>query len=197
MPDMAALTAKREMRRRMLAIRRSLSVQERLSYSDCIVRQLCSAPFYIKAGCVFCYAALEDEVQTRAIFEQSLAAGREVCLPFIVEAGVMEAVRLPSMEALVPDRFGILTVDAAWREFVSPKHIDCAIIPGAAFSSKGGRLGMGGGYYDRFLAQADNAYRAAVAFSCQISEKIPVEEHDCYMDAVITEREMIFCNPLR
>jgi len=195
MPDVAVLYAKKELRRRMLSIRRGLSVQENEAFSTAVLQRLYAMEQYQQAQCVFCYAAMAEEVQTWELLERALAEGKTVCLPKITGKGMMEAVCLPSLEVLVPGDFGILTVKPELQQILPAGRIDFVVVPGAAFSIQGARLGLGGGYYDRFLARTVDAYRAAVTFDVQLSEDIPVEKHDCYMDAVITEKRLIFCNP--
>ena len=192
------LAAKKKLRHHLLGLRRHLSVEERESRSACIWQQLRREKFYRQAKCVFCYASMPDEVQTHAILEHMLQNGKRVCLPRIVAKGIMDAVELSSMEDLVPGDFGILTVSDEKGTVIPPEEIDCVLVPGAGFGRDGARLGMGGGYYDRFLmTRARQALRIAAAFSCQLSAEIPMEPHDCRVDAVITEDEMILCNKMK
>ncbi|MCW5208768.1 hypothetical protein VU10_00855 [Desulfobulbus sp. US1] len=62
----------------------------------------------------------------------------------------------------------------------------------------GGRLGYGGGYYDRFLTQdAPQARRIGLAYALQMVEQVPMEAHDQYMDMIITEQQAYACKKLR
>ena len=62
------------------------------------------------------------------------------------------------------------------------------ILPGLAFDSTGHRLGYGGGYYDRYLSQTGiDCAKTAVAYSFQVIENVPYEEHDIMIDYVITD----------
>lgn len=179
----------------MLTVRRSLTTAQRQNYSKLILDTLAAQPFYQRAHTVFCYAAMEDEVQTYALLRRALGEGKLVYLPYMTrQRGVMRAVRLPDMEALVPGACGILTVRNESEDYADPADIDCVIVPGAAFGRQGQRLGMGAGYYDRFLRQAAQAFFVAAAFHCQLIEDIPMAEHDCFMDAIVTEHEVILCN---
>lgn len=63
-------------------------------------------------------------------------------------------------------------------------------IPGVAFDLKKGRIGYGGGFYDRVLRNTQ-AFKIGVAFSFQIFEELPLEDHDQKVDIVITEKEII------
>lgn|GEM_PF-2127507 len=73
---------------------------------------------------------------------------------------------------------------------VSPGEIHGALVPGIAFDRKGGRLGRGRGYYDRFL-QNWNGIKVGVCWSHSLLNEVPMEEHDVKMDWIATEDEFI------
>jgi 5-formyltetrahydrofolate cyclo-ligase len=69
-----------------------------------------------------------------------------------------------------------------------PSAIDVVIVPGTAFTLDGHRLGQGGGWYDRFLAQLTPAcLKVGVCFGPQLVPELPVEPHDVRLDLVVTE----------
>lgn len=185
----AIFAEKKALRRRMLAARRALSEEARTLLSSKIAVHLLSLPELRNARCVFAYAAMPDEVQTAGLLAALLSAGRRVALPWVTGRRRMEAVELPSMEALSCGAYGIPTVREDERRVLSPEEIDCALVPGVAFSPEGCRLGMGGGYYDAFLPRMRrDAARIAPAFSCQLAETIPCLPEDEGVGAVVTER---------
>ena len=185
---------KRDLRRRMLACRRALSVEERASRSAVITEKLLSLDAVQKAWTVFAYAAMEDEVQTELLIASLLDRGKRVAIPLVIGKRSMEAALVPSMDALETGAYGILTVRAERREILPPQEIDCVIVPGVAFGLDGSRLGMGGGYYDAFLPKAERAVRVAAAFQCQISEDIPSFPYDCGVDWIVTEQGVFRAN---
>ena len=185
---------KRDLRRRMLACRRALSVEERASRSAVITEKLLSLDAVQKARTVFAYAAMEDEVQTEPLIASLLDRGKRVAIPLVIGKRSMEAALVPSMNALETGAYGILTVRAEQREILPPQEIDCVIVPGVAFGLDGSRLGMGGGYYDAFLPRAERAVRVAAAFQCQISEDIPSLPYDCGVDWIVTEQGVFKAN---
>src|SRR5690606_17515013 len=72
--------------------------------------------------------------------------------------------------------------------------IAVVLVPGLAFDAKGGRLGYGAGYYDRFFdrfAGQQQPLRIGVCYSAQLVEQVPMEAHDYAMDAVVTEAGVV------
>lgn len=180
---------KKLLRRGGLARRRSLTCELRQEKSALVAERLLSSDVFQKAGSVFCYVSMEDEVHTEAIINGALAAGKRVSVPHVTDAaqGLMCAARLYSMEELVPGEYGILTLPLEKVEPVLPLDIDLVIVPGSAFDRAGHRVGMGGGYYDRFLRQAAGAIKAAVAYECQIFDNFAVDMYDQSVDYIFTE----------
>ena len=84
-----------------------------------------------------------------------------------------------------PRSFGILEPSDV-IEIKHPSEIDVILVPGVAFTREGGRLGMGKGYYDRFLKQCTGV-KIGLAYHEQILDVIPTEAHDVDMDILITD----------
>lgn len=75
---------------------------------------------------------------------------------------------------------------------VEPTWPDVVIVPGLAFTAQGDRLGQGGGWYDRFLADVRSDCTAiGVCFAEQIVDSLPVEAHDVVLDRVVTDRGLL------
>lgn len=83
-------------------------------------------------------------------------------------------------------RHNIPEPDPAHSAPIDPDTIDAVAVPGLAFTSTGARLGQGGGFYDRFLADHPRALRVALAFDCQLVQSIPTDPHDQTVDAIVT-----------
>ncbi len=74
---------------------------------------------------------------------------------------------------------------------MDPEEVEIAVVPGVAFDVVGGRLGQGGGHYDRLLGFLDvDCDRVGFCFSCQVVPFVPCEEHDEPVDLVVTERAL-------
>lgn len=180
---------KRRVRKEVLSARRAMSSEQREQENRNITDKVLSSAEFAKAETVFCYVSLDDEVNTYSILSATLEAGKILCVPYITgEKGIMLAVRLRDVSDLVAGAYGIPTAPKydGSQEFVSPEDIDLAIVPGAAFTLDGQRIGMGGGYYDRFLEKF-SGISAGIAYSCQMRETLPMEQHDRKIDIIFTD----------
>lgn len=189
----AVADRKKLLRKEALLRRRSIPDGLRREKSRLIAERLLSDERLLSAGTVLGFFSMRDEVAMEKILRRLLELGKRVALPLVTGPGRMEAVELKSFADLAPGDFNIPTVREAAREIISPEELDCVIVPAVAFSEDGYRLGMGGGFYDRYLARAGNAFRLAAVFDCQIfpGEDFPREEHDQQVDAVFTENNTL------
>lgn len=143
---------------------------------------------------VLLYAAVGSEAPTQPLARRLLDAGVRVCLPRLERArpGEMEAVPVHRWEELVQGPFfGILQPPAA-TPAVPPRRLNMVVVPGVGFDRRGRRLGTGGGYYDRFLPRLSRrAVRVGWAFSLQVVDELPEEEHDCGVHFIVTEAGVV------
>lgn len=171
--------------------RRALSIEYRQQASRKMQAELTRLPCYQAAEYIMLYMAMQDEVQLDELIAMVLKDGKKAAIPLVTGAGLMEAVELSDMADLVPDKYGIKTVSEEKRRLIAPDKIDLIIVPGVAFDKAGHRLGMGGGFYDRFMLRASRAVRAALAYDCQLLAVVPAEVHDLTVDYIITEKQNI------
>ena len=171
--------------------RRALNIEYRQQASRKMQAELTRLPCYQAAEYIMLYMAMQDEVQLDELIAMVLKDGKKAVIPLVTGAGLMEAVELSDMADLVPDKYGIKTVSEEKRRLIAPDKIDLIIVPGVAFDKAGHRLGMGGGFYDRFMLRASRAVRAALAYDCQLLAAVPAEVHDLTVDYIITEKQNI------
>ncbi|MBP2649537.1 MAG: yqgN [Firmicutes bacterium] len=187
MPD-TSLNLKQRLRRELLAKRRALAEDFVAEASRRIALSMLEWPVYQKAKTVMAYLAMPDEPCTNAIIDDALERGKQVCVPFMrQEYGFMDAARINGLDDLVVGRLNLKMPNPATCKLVRPDSIDLVIAPGVAFDVHGNRLGMGAGYYDRFLAKMPNVYRLGLAWSFQILPIVPYDEHDIRMHHLLTE----------
>ncbi len=100
--------------------------------------------------------------------------------------------RPQSTEAFVKNRFGILEPDPERAERLKPERPTIVLCPAVAVDSLGRRIGLGEGYYDRFLGTMPQAIRVGVVFHVQVShDPLPAEGWDQLLDWVITEKMIL------
>jgi len=143
---------------------------------------------------LFIYVDFRSEVETLELIKSCLSQGKRVAVP-LVDASAVHMIPLlikdPARD-LVPGYYDIPEPDPRKSLPVAPGEIDAAIIPGSVFDTNGGRLGYGGGYYDRFLVNdAPQAKRIGFAFEVQVVEKVPMLPHDQPLDILITEKRTV------
>jgi len=129
-----------------------------------------------------------DEIDLRPLLRALHEHGNRVALPVTPRRGDPLTFRewRPG-DVLVPERFGTLRPAG---DVLVP---DMLLIPLLAFDIKGGRLGYGGGFYDRTLATLPNRFRLGCAFAAQQMDAVPSGPYDIRLDAVATERGIIRC----
>lgn len=186
---------KRLLRRDILARRRSLSEKEIAVKSQKILEHFRPWTSYQTCETIMLYLSMPDEVQTDLLIHDALQQGKRVCVPLLGEKyGEMSAVEIKSLEDLSVGKFGLRTPKSAEAKTIDPSLIDLVVVPAVVFDRQGNRIGMGAGYYDRFLAQVRvNTILLGLAFFCQIKENIVSEAHDIQMQWLLTEDGFLAC----
>lgn len=189
-----ALTPLQETKKRIREeshARRNAQVdKEPLSQKIC--ETFTALPEYAAAKTVMFYVDVRSEVRTRHYLATALTHGKKIVVPYCVE-GLLELFHLESMEELEIGAYKILEPRKDLRPVppkkVDVKELDLIMVPGVAFDTRGARMGHGFGYYDKLLEHArPDAPLVALAFECQLFPEIPTQEHDIFMDKIITEK---------
>lgn len=199
---------KAEIRRVLRQQREALDPERRAGLSAAAVTRLTSLPEFGRARTVMLYWAMKGEVETQPLIQACLIAGRQVALPRIVTWEPPDAPAPPEVYGengrglaihrytgrpaeLVAGPFG-LTEPAPDAPRVPLEQLDLVVVPGVAFDRSGGRIGYGGGYYDRFLALLPPAVpRVGLAYGFQLVERVPRHPDDQGVGLVVTEAEVI------
>lgn len=187
---------KQQMRIEASARRAKQPDADRLSRQ--IFGQLTALPEYADARTLMLYLDVRHEVRTRWFLPKAWGDGKRVVVPYC-ENGQIELFQLDSLAEVAPATMGVLEPKPDLRRrpdrMVDPVELDLIVAPGLAFDRRGGRLGYGKGYYDRFLHQLrDDATKSAVCFECQLFPEIPLLPHDIRMDMVVTENAVYQAN---
>lgn len=182
---------KQDSRRKMLEKRMSLPEGQRRILSDHITAHLLESPFYKKNEHICIYEAFRGEVFCDKIKEQAFRDGKQVYIPVTdIHNHQLTFYQIKKDTPAKMGAYGIL------EPVVSPdspvlKNPALVLMPGLAFDRKKHRIGYGGGYYDRYLADYPYHTTAALCFAFQVlEEELPVREHDILPDYIITEHEI-------
>lgn len=186
---------KDEIRRRMRALRRALSPEERERASKTICADLsrCCAigseanPLSESGAALAVYLASPDEIDLSDFIREMQNRGVTVVSPRW-NGETYELARLRGFSEGDLRRGPMNILEPAGAEITKPSDVAVWIVPGLAFTKDGRRLGYGGGWYDRLLASArKDAIKIGVAHEFQILDDLPCEPHDILLSCVTTE----------
>lgn len=183
---MSTITAeKAALRRRALDWLAALSPEARAAGDAALFRRFLSLPQVGGASTVLLYCGMGAEPDTLRLLPPLFAAGKAVCLPRCLPGRRMEVRLVRPDSALIRHPYGMLEPGEACPP-VPPEEIDLALVPGLAFDRSGGRLGRGGGFYDRWLS-GFSGVTAALCRDGLLVDAVPRLPHDLGVDLVITE----------
>jgi len=184
------MSTKKEIREMMKKKREEMSKEEWEEKSLIIQKKFLEST-YVKNFSVFlCYVHFDREVKTDLIIKTLLSNGRVVCIPqidwknkFLIPVRISSFSNIDLTEKIPqPKEYSII----AWEV------VNLSITPGVAFDIYGHRIGMGGGFYDRFFSVFKKIFKVALSFDFQVlDEKLPVEGNDHKMDVIITEKRIL------
>ena len=186
---------RKELRKSKIQARNSLSPEERERLSAIISEIIATSEVFKNAKTVLIYRATKGEVRLDALEKADEAAGKRLAYPLCITDSEMISLLPEDENAWKPGYFGIMEPVREKSEEISPEEIDLVICPCTAFDENCGRMGMGAGFYDRYLQKCVNAHIAAVAFEVQKADCIPMEPWDKPMEMVFTEAGTYYKNP--
>ena len=186
---------RKELRKSKIQARNSLSPEERERLSAIISDRIASSEIFKNAETVLIYRATKGEVRLDALEKADEAAGKRLVYPLCISDSEMISLLPEDENAWKPGYFGIMEPVREKSAEIPPEEIDLVICPCTVFDEDCGRMGMGAGFYDRYLAKCVNAHIAAVAFEVQKADPIPMEPWDKPMEMVFTEAGTYYKNP--
>ena len=175
----------------VLQRRDALSAEKRAEDSRAVCERRLQLDAYRKARTVFLFRAFRSEPDLSFFEQQAERDGKILLYPYCTDRTTMLAIR-PGQD-WETDRFGISAPVMEKAQVWDPGDIDLILCPCVGFDTDGRRLGMGAGYYDRFLPLCPGAYRVLTAFEAQRLGRVYTEDCDSPMDAVVTEIRASFC----
>lgn len=163
-----------------------------------VAERLTELPAWRIAPRIGLFVTHGGELDTSPVIRCVRDDGKALLLPRTTSDRRLELVVVEAIERLVPGRYGILEPPAEWPG-TRPIDDDLLCVPGLAFDRAGGRLGRGGGYYDRTFG-ADRAdpgrpRLVGIGFAFQLVASVPMTELDVRVDGVVTDRETVEACP--
>lgn len=166
-----------------------ISPQEFSAIGAAMWQTLQAQPAWQNAESVFCFVGALHEPDTMPILQGALSAGKQLLVPRIAGPGQMQLVPLQSLEQLQPGAFGILEPGQALPAVPAGSGVQLAVLPCLAAARSGARLGHGGGYYDRFLANYSGR-RLILCPEALLAQSLPTGPLDEPAQAVLTEKTL-------
>ncbi len=184
------------LRRKLRHARRQLAPAQQRLAARRLYRQLAQHPRFRRARHIALYLPNDGEIDPRLLLQAAQRRGKATYLPVLNPWPRTRMVfqRIEPGEQLRHNRFGILEPVIRTARQRRVWALDLLLMPLVGFDGKGGRLGMGGGFYDRSLA-----YRAmrkkshkptllGLAHECQRVDRLPLESWDVALQATVTDQ---------
>ncbi len=191
---------KADLRAQMKKVRNDIPAETKEAENQAITNIILNTSLYESAAFILTYVSYGSEVDTTALIRQAIRDGKKVYVPRILKNNTMDFFLCEDLGKLKRSSMGILEPEAD-PELLFPytTHIsldsaeNCMIlVPGLAFDSKLGRIGYGGGYYDRYLSSFCKKMAIGMAFNEQIIDEVPMGQDDIAMDLVVTPDRAYF-----
>ena len=174
------------------AARRALSPEQRAAANAALCARLWQLDAVQNAQTILLYAAFGGEAGLAGFAAEAARRGKVLAYPVCGENCSLSAA-VPSPDGWETGLYGIRT-PASWKQVgcvlgsQEPKLAVWVLVPCTAFDADCFRVGMGKGYYDRYLPRCTKAAKIGIALEVQRVAHAAVDEHDQRLDAFVTER---------
>lgn len=173
---------KSELRRQIREEKRAMTEAEIVDRSTRLGELFVQSQAYRDADTIYGYLPYNQEVRTVPMLEQALRDGKRVAVPKVY-GETMRFIYLDDFTQVEKGYAGI--PEPATDGPVAEDTRALVLMPGLAFTKTGDRMGYGGGFYDRFLAQEPEHPTLALCYAFQIVDDLPTEEYDVPVDTVL------------
>ena len=191
---MSALTTteqKAAQRRAGIAARRALPEAERARANAALCARAAGLRCFQQAERILFYAAFGGEADLSALAELAAGLGKTVAYPICGEGFSLTAA-VPGPDGWEVGAYGIRTPIQSRAVLLRPEELDLVLVPCTAFDAACRRVGMGKGYYDRYLPRCTRAVTLGIAFEAQRVGQAAVDPNDQRLDGFVTEGGLYF-----
>lgn len=162
--------------------KRAMTPEDIAARSNILCSMVQNTESYQNAGTIYGYLPFNQEVRTLPLLQQALADGKRLALPKCY-GKEMRFILVQDLDRIRSSAFGAPEPVDDFPVADDPNAL--VLVPGIAFDAAGHRIGYGGGYYDRFLAQEPNHPTLALCFDFQLLPRLEAEPHDIAVDTVL------------
>lgn len=178
---------KSSQRKEMIKELKAMDPKDHQDKSEAIIQFLMEEESFQQAEVIGLTISAFPEVDTRRLIEECWKAGKKTVVPKCEpHSRGMDFRNIDDFDQLETVYMKLLEPIVEKTEPAEPEQIDLLIVPGVVFSHDGYRIGFGGGYYDRYLANYHGA-TVSLAFGNQLKDSVPVEAHDIPVQRICTE----------
>ena len=190
----AADLSRPHLRRLLRKARRRLSVSEQRDAAKALYKQLAQHPAFRRARHISLYLPVDGEIDPRLLLRAAQRRGKATYLPVLSAWPRTKMVfqRVKPGEKMKPNRFRIAEPVANGKRQRKVWALDLVLLPLVGFDEQGGRLGMGGGFYDRSLAYLQRRKKwhkptlLGLAHECQKVDRLPLASWDVVLQGTVT-----------
>jgi 5-formyltetrahydrofolate cyclo-ligase len=184
--------SKAQLRRQMRLQRQALDPPAQLSAASAVSRHIIGLPGWAEATRIALYLANDGEIESSSLEAVCRKEGKQLFLPVIEEHSELVFASWDTNTTLQANRFGI-PEPARDAKRCNASALDIVVLPLVAWDLQGGRLGMGGGFYDRAFAEVKGPLLVGLAHSQQQVPLVPRDPWDIAMDFVVTDTALHRC----
>ena len=173
---------KQELRRTIRERKRAMTEEEIVERSNALAEKFYNSPAYQAASTIYGYLPYNQEVRTIPMLQRALDEGKRVAVPKVYG----EEMRFIYLDDLTQVSKGYAGIPEPIADApVADDKRALVLMPGLAFDPQGHRIGYGGGFYDRFLAQEPHHPTLALCYEFQMQAHLDTEEFDIPVDTVL------------
>lgn len=189
---MSSHTTANTLRQQKRKQRRQLSPSEQATHAQQLAEQLIKHPVFIDSHCIAAYLSNDSEIDPIHIIEQAWKLGKQMYLP-VLSAHENSLLFAPFNKdsVMCRNQFAIDEPDCLPEHWLKAEHMDLILLPLVAFDEQGNRIGMGGGFYDRSLAnireQEKSTQLIGLAHEIQKTPQLETQSWDVPLHAIATE----------
>jgi len=186
-----------QLRKTLRQQRKQLTDSEQEQHAQALANQLCNHQLYKRSKRIAAYLPADGEIDPGYLIDLAWRTNKQVYLPVLAPftSRLYFAPYHPNCKMRL-NRFKIAEPDVQPGQLIKAQQLDLILMPLVGFDSKGNRLGMGGGFYDRslnftwFRKTRYSPFLIGLAHQLQCIESLPQQSHDVPMRMVATEQQL-------